>query len=110
MPAKYPGGYTIIDLKGLNIESGGSPEPLPLEVVKTLLEAYQNGKPIILTNLAIEGGDPSSYPLNVGLMANHNYMVYSQLDEDSAPYSSLVVAFTDPWTDNPSATIQYTEI
>lgn len=57
MPAKYPGGYTVIDLKGIDIsdEAEAISDPDIIALLDIIGEGYN--KPVYLSNFSVTGTD-----------------------------------------------------
>ena len=96
MPSKYPGGYTIIDLGGMNIDVGDDPVAIPVDKAFQLIEAVSNGKPVYITNLSIGGnGVISPFLLETRFFSTNDYAYAMWWDSTGLPFEQLLLNVTD---------------
>lgn len=101
---KYPGGYQIIDMKGLVVVTDADPVELSKEISKKILEALDSNKPIYLTNLFDEEDNSWSFMLDTNGVQLGDIAVYVMPDGNGDPRIVWDVVVND--YDDPTLTIQ----
>ena len=107
-PKKYPGGYQIIDMKGLVVELDADPVALSKDISKRLVEALDNSKPILLTNLSSDDVPEWTFLLDTNNVLGGDSATYVLFGNDGSPLRVWEVYFSN--YDDPEATISYKQI
>lgn len=94
----YPGGYQIIDLGGVEIETGApltvTMETAP-EIIKKLRYAKSSKKPVILCNFSASELGIINGPIILENHVSDDYFVYTAINNDPAIAGCLNVNVSD---------------
>ena len=107
MPAKYPGGYTIIDLGGIDINSSSQTidNPKIVSIFKAIADR-EIGKPCYIANFTVDE-DLIAFPL---LLQDYNYQtghLYAMISSVEGSQAYIDIDLSDIVLDSPQVAISY---